>query len=187
MEYQTYNDELTKVRQYNKWLLCFGGLMMLLNVLLTITTLTFSHRQMAILVPMNLKTAANVSTRSYSANYLTTVADAFISLRLNFTPETITKNQQLIERFIAPGYYAPLVQTLNNEAKQVITEHIASSFAITDHAVDMSHQWVRVSGVLRRSVGEKPLRPVKATFQIGFANHLGLIEITSFDEEKKDA
>ena len=187
MDYQTYNDELTKVKRHNKWLLCFGGFMMLLTLLLIITTVRLSHRQMAVLVPLNLKTSANVSTQSYSANYLTTVADAFVSLRLNFTPETITKNQQLIEQFIAPDNYADLVQTLNHEAKQVIAEHIASSFAITSHTVDMNHQLVRVSGILRRSVGEKALVPAKATFQIGFANHLGLIEITSFDEVRKDA
>jgi type IV conjugative transfer system protein TraE len=187
MDYQTYNDELTKVKQHNKWLLCLGGFMMLLNLLLTITTVSFSHRQMAVLVPMNLKTSAKVSTQSYSANYLTTVADAFVSLRLNFTPDSIIQNQALIERFIAPDNYADLVKTLHDEAKQVISEHIASSFAITSHTVDASHQWVRVSGILTRSVGEKALPPVKTTFQLGFANHSGLIEITSFDEVRKDA
>ncbi len=182
MEQSHYEDQLSRAKRYQRWWVLVCVVLLLVNGLLGVTVCRLAHQQTAWLIPMNLRNPTAVSTEGYSANYLATVAEAFASLRLDFTPATIKTNQRLLAEFLAPESYAALTQTLATEAKQVQHQGISSSFAVTARHMDVANQAVRLTGVLTRFVGEKRLPPVTVTFQLTFTRHNGLIQLHSFEE-----
>lgn len=184
MEKARYEDVLSQHQRRHRWLLVLIAVVLLSNALLVLTVFRLSDRQSAWLVPLNLRNPTLVSTEGYSASYLASVAEAFVSLRLNFTPQTIKTNQQLLTRFFAPGSYSALKASLAKEAHEVKAQGISSSFALTDRFIDAAKQQVRLTGVLNRWVGGQRLPSVNATFVLTFTRHHGLIQIARFEEEK---
>lgn len=185
MEYKLFQNNLEDAQKLSKYLLMVCGLQFLIVFILVILNIGLSHRQMAVLVPMNLNSPMSVSNNTVSSQYLDESAISFIDLRLNFDPSTIDKNHQIILHFVSSDSYKKIKSTLDQEAKLVKSQGISSSFYINEIELDQKTLSVLISGTLKRSVVDKSLKAVKSTFLITFENDDGLLTIKKFVEEKQ--
>lgn len=184
MDYRIFQSNLHdahKVTKYCLWLCASQFLMIFLLILLS---LFLSHRSMVTLVPMNLNAPISVSNNSVSSDYLGQSALSFINLRLNFDPDTIDKNHQIILKFVSSNSYPSLKKTLDEESQLVKEQSIASSFYINNIEINRSTLSALITGKLIRSVGHKTLPPVITQFLISFENNDGLLTIKQFVEQK---
>lgn len=185
MEYKLFQNNLEDANKLSKYLLMVCGLQFLIVFILVILSIALSHRQMVALIPMNLNSPMSVSNNVVSSQYLDESALSFIDLRLNFDPDTIDNNHQVILRFVSPGSYKKIKSALDQESKLVKSQGISSSFYINKIKVNKQSLSVMISGTLNRAVVDKQLIPVKATFLITFENDDGLLSINQFVEEKE--
>lgn len=184
MEYKLFQNNVEDARTITKYLLTVCASLLLVILALLFLCISISHRQMAVLVPMNLNAPLMVSNNSVSSQYLTETALSFIDLRLNFDPDTIDGNHALILRSIAPSDYSAIKKSLDEETTLVKKQSLSSSFYINGISVNKKMLAVLVHGTLARSVGDKNLSLVKTDFQIDFKNDNGLLLVTQFFEVK---
>ena len=184
MKYKLFQNNVEDAHKITKYLLCACGSLLSVVFILTALCINLSHRQMAVLVPMNMNAPLFVSNNSVSSQYLTESALSFMNLRLNFDPDTIDNNHALILRSVAPSDYSDIKKSLDIEADFVKKQSISSSFYINGISVNKEMLSVLIDGTLARSVGDKKLSLVKTKFQINFKNDDGLLLITQFFEVK---
>lgn len=182
MEYHLFQNNLEDAHRMIKYLVLTCASLLCAAILLTFLCISISHRNMITLVPMNLNAPMTVSNSSVSTQYLNESALSFINLRLNFDPDTIDLNHNIILRFIAPTDYQDIKKALDQESKLVKAQSISSSFYISDISINKKMLSVLFTGTLVRSVSDKTLKAVKTQFQIDFENKNGLLLITQFFE-----
>lgn len=184
MEYKFFQNNLEDAHKISKYLLITCISEVAIIFLLTILCIVISHRQMAVLVPMNLNSPMSVRNNAVNTQYLDENAISFINLRLNFDPDTIDENHKIILRFLSSDSYKSIKTALDQEALLVKSQDISSSFYISDVAIDKKTLSALISGTLIRSVSDKALKPVQVKFLISFENNDGLLTISKFGEEK---
>lgn len=185
MEYKLFQNNLEDAHKISKYLVIACISQLLVIFVLAVLSIAISHRQMTVLVPMNLNAPMSVSNNFVSSQYLDESAISFINLRLNFDPDTIDNNHQIILKFVSSNSYSNIKNALDTEAKLVKSQGISSSFYINKIMINKKSMSVKVSGTLNRSVVDKPLKPVQATFLIKFKNDNGLLTLKKFVEEKQ--
>lgn len=185
MEYKLFQNNLEDAHKISKYLLiaCISQLAVIFT--LTVLSIAISHRQMAVLVPMNLNSPMSVSNNAVSTQYLDESAISFINLRLNFDPDTIDNNHDIILKFVSPSSYQKIKNALDVEAKLVKSQGISSSFYINKILINKKSLSAKISGMLNRSVIDKELKSVNVTFLITFENDNGLLTLRKFVEEKQ--
>ena len=186
MEYRLLQNNLHDAHKVTKYCIgvCCGQFFVIL--MLVILSISLSHRSMVTLVPMNLNSPIEVSNNSISAEYLSQSALSFINLRLNFDPDTIDKNHQVILKFASTNSYPSLKKSLDTESSLVKEQGITSNFYVSDVHINRKNLSVIVSGRLIRSVSSKTLPSVNTKFQITFENNNGLLSVSKFVEEKQN-
>ncbi|OGT41477.1 MAG: type IV conjugative transfer system protein TraE [Gammaproteobacteria bacterium RIFCSPHIGHO2_12_FULL_40_19] len=182
MEYHLFQRNLEDAHKIVKHLVLTCVSLLFAIILLIFLCISISHRNMTTLVPMNLNTPMTISNNSVSTQYLNESALSFINLRLNFDPDTIDLNHNIILRSIAPNNYQDIKKALDQESKLVKAQSISSSFYINDISINKKMLSVLFTGTLVRSVSDKALKSVKTQFQIDFENKNGLLLITQFFE-----
>lgn len=186
MEYKILQNNLHDAHKVTKYCIgiCAGQFFIIL--LLVMLSISLSHRSMVTLIPMNLNAPTMVSNNAVSSTYLSQSALSFINLRLNFDPDTIDKNHQIILKFASSDNYSSLKKSLDVETRLVKEQGISSNFYVSDVQINRDALSVTVSGTLVRSVSIKSLPPVKTKLLISFKNNNGLLSIDQFVEENQN-
>lgn len=184
MKYQLFQDNLEDSQKILKQALIVCVALLCVNCLMILLCLSISHRNMTTLVPMNLNAPMIVSNNAISSQYLNETALSFINLRLNFDPDSIEFDHNIILRSASPDSFNDLKSVLDEETKLVKTQNISSNFYINDISINRKMLSVLIGGTLLRSVADKPLKPIKTQFQINFENQNGLLLIKQFSEVK---
>lgn len=186
MEYKFFQNNLEDAQKIAKYMLiaCISEIFIIF--MLIILCIVISHRQMTVLVPMNLNSPMSVRNNAVSSQYLDENAISFINLRLNFDPDTIDENHKIILKFLSSDNYKSIRKALDQEAFLVKSQGISSSFYISNVEINKKTLSALISGTLVRSVSDKALKPAKVQFLISFENNDGLLTISKFVEEKAD-
>ncbi len=184
MQYKLFQNNLEEAQKFSKLLLNACAALLLMMTLLILLCLSISHRNMTTLIPMNLNAPMTVSNNAISSQYLNESALSFINLRLNFDPDTIDYDHNIILRSVSPDSFDNIKKALDQESKLIKAQSISSNFYINNIKINRKTLSVLVSGVLLRSVADKPLKPINTQFQISFDNQNGLLLITQFYEVK---
>ncbi len=184
MKYKLFQNNLEESQKMVSFLLNACAALLLMMTLLIFLCISISHRSMTTLVPLNLNAPMTVSNDAISSQYLNESALSFINLRLNFDPDTIDSDHSIILRSVSPDSFNKIKTGLDQEAKLIKAQGISSNFYVDDIKINRKTLSVLVSGVLLRSVEEKPLKPITTQFQINFENQNGLLRITQFIEVK---
>lgn len=185
MKYSHFIEQLSDKKHTTHILLVVVAFLTVLTIAMMCFAHSLSKRQTVILVPMQLAHAASVGNTTVSKNYLTNVALALVTLRMDVTPQTVDTQFTWLQRYIAPADYVALRGQLQHESALIKKRHLTSSFSLQQVAVDTHRLHVQLSGILSRTVGDLVLPPTATTFDIHFVNNNGLLKAVSFVEVKK--
>ncbi|MGR6831147.1 type IV conjugative transfer system protein TraE [Aliivibrio wodanis] len=186
MKTSNRDDALNRVRFVNKALMGFSALVTVVNLALATSTVYLAINQSRTLLPPNFDSTMTVSSRAVSDSYLSEMAEYFLSLKLNVTPENVARNYGHLLNYVANEHYASLQPLLSEEASQIVSQKISSVFFVS--AVDVSSDnWaVRITGTLQKYVGSRALAPEPTTYLIYMSYPNGTLALNSIAKQIKE-
>lgn len=188
MQFKLYQNRLSQLSaRFNLMVALVFGLL-LANVLLSsLAWYGFRHHTVEI-TPFFGESRYVKSEQRIDSDYLRLMSENFIYSRLNVTPETVNINHERLLKFVDSQHYADILKRLTAEAKIIQQQKIASEFVITaPMEVNLSALEVKISGLLKRSVGLRTLKIEQLTYRLTFCYHQGRLSILTFTKEKPHA
>ncbi|GIU52671.1 conjugal transfer protein TraE [Shewanella sairae] len=188
MKVSNKRDALANARYLNKLLGGGAAILLCLTLTLTIALVLVAYNQPRTLVPPNLTTEINVSNTSVSDSYLQQMAEYVLFLKLNVTPENVGRNYGQLLQYVDSRSYHIIQPKLLAEAKDIRSEKISSTFFPKNTAIAGDDFQVRISGLLTKYVGNRPLEPEPTTYIVQFTYPSGMLALDSISkvEIKKD-
>ncbi|GAB6035433.1 TraE/TraK family type IV conjugative transfer system protein [Galenea microaerophila] len=119
------------------------------------------------------------------AAYLSLLADADLSLLLNWTPKTIDQRFELLKTRLSPLALSQNQQKLEKDIDFYKTNNISEVFFATKKSFQPPNK-VIVSGVLTRFAGGKPLKPINAKYKLTYSHVTGGIYVIDSIEVLED-
>ena len=170
-------------------LIIFGlGCLLMLSLAANVVTayLAWSmHKQERVVVtPMVYHQPFSVSGTIASPAYLRQTALSFLYLLLNVTPESVSKNQQLVLSYTTPELYPALEKVLSREKHTIKTNAVSSVFYPDHVSVDSQNNQVDVTGVLHVHAGVIPLNPESKHYRLSLTLTNGRVQISRYQEVK---
>lgn len=149
-------------------LLAVMGLL-LANVLLTAGLIYAVRQHTVTVIPPRLQQPVTVSNHSVDDAYLQQMAEYFLYLKLNITPETVGRQYTQLLRYVDPTSYHEIQPRLLQEAKRIQQQKISSNFVVSAVAIASATKQVKLQGTLKKWVGSRPLAPEPSTYLITMA------------------
>lgn len=157
------------------------------NILLSIYICNANSSEKTYFIPPVVDKPFWVSSRAVSPEYLSGMNLFLSDLLLNITPGNAAMKHQLFLRYVDPRYYAKFRADLVTQEDRLKKEHMTVSFQMTDTQVDAKNLIANITGDVQYTVGEALLPSKHLTYQMKFFYHLGLLQVTSFQEVKPNA
>jgi len=154
-----------------------------LSVILGLCVYRLIDHKTTVVVPAHINKHFTVSYETVDQSYILQMARFILSLQLNVTPSNVVDNHNLILSYVSSNQYHSLLEILKEDENAIISSKISSVFYPQGTAVvDMNHLAIRISGVLKKWVGERELEPKKATYEIDFSYKNGTLLVQSINE-----
>lgn len=185
MKTSNRDDALIRAHFVNKVLLVTASLMAVLALSLGASTVHLAVNQSRTLIPPSFAAPMTVSSRAVSDSYLSEMAEYFLNLKLNVTPDNVARNYGHLIKYVSNEHYASVQFLLAEEAKQIQSQKISSVFFISSVNVS-SEQWaVKITGTLQKYVGSRALPPEKTTYVIFMSYPNGTLALNSIEQQIK--
>jgi len=184
MEYKHARSLIAKLANHIK-LLSFGiaGLLVC-NGLLGLLLWHQSGQKDIVLIPASLHQKATLTQSGVSHSYLESMAIMLASDRLNITPDNVSGSNQNLLTFVDPRFYTDFKNQLSRDAKIIKEGKITSTFYINTVRSNPKTLIVRISGQLKRWVGERLIGTEVKSYQLKFSMRGYPLRLTSFQEIK---
>lgn len=177
MKTSNRDNALERVRFVNQCLMGVSGFLLLLTLIFSLSTIYLSVTQSRTLMPPNFETPMTVSRLGVGDSYLIEMAEYFISLKLNVTPENVVRNYGQLLKYVGSRQYHVMHPVLLEEAEQIKAQNISSTFFIGEILVASDQLNVRISGTLQKYVGSRPLEPEHTTYEVRMSYPSGVLEL----------
>lgn len=187
MEFQVYRDKLSQLSIRLNFMVVISLGLMLSNICLVSLAWYTSIHQKTMVTPFSGKGGYLASDSSVDANYLLSMAENFIYLRLNTTPGSIEHQHNMILKHVDSKNFSRLREVLLRERLAIKKGNVSSVFAIKKIRSMPNDMAVVVSGTLRRWVGSRELEPAQRRYRIDFQYNLGMLLIENFSQIKEDS
>lgn len=154
--------------------------LVLSNVFLIAKVIKANNRRT--IVPPVIEKGFWVGEDAASEEYLTEMADYFVTYVMTATPRSIDTKIKNIERYLAPEVYGVIKNDLYVLAEKIKANNISQSF-LPDSSEVKDRQRVIVSGTLKKFVGAVETTSEKKNYTIGFSVKNGEIYVTNFETD----
>ncbi|AHM76645.1 MULTISPECIES: type IV conjugative transfer system protein TraE [Yersiniaceae] len=129
---------------------------------LVVTNRSLIHDQRTVVTPMTYNAPFAVSETKADTEYFRMMTLSFLALRLNVSPETVDSNHAFLLTFVDPEARAEFKPVLQEEASQIKSSEVNSTFYTTEINVYPVDGRVDVRGVLKMWIGNaKPSTEIK--------------------------
>lgn len=182
-----YQEFLQRAQDYKKLLpALFAAIAALLAIIVMLIGLSFylSKRHEVVLVPMHMTSTASIGSEAVSSKYLTAFALSVVSLRMNFTPDTVDEQYSYLLNFISGYAYGGLKKQFLQEVTNIKKRKISSSFAVSNIELKPKKLVVLITGMLNRTVDTVKLAPKQISLELHFTNQNGALSVTEFKESQ---
>ncbi|MUK51107.1 type IV conjugative transfer system protein TraE [Aliivibrio fischeri] len=180
------DDALNRVRFFNKILIGFSSLVTVFALGFGASTVYLATHQERTLLPPNMESAITVSSYAVSDTYLSEMAEYFLALKLNVTPENVVRNYGQLLNYVASEHYASVQPLLAEEATQIKQQKISSVFFISSVNVSNEHFAVRITGTLQKYVGSRALAPEPMTYFVYMSYPSGTLALNRIAKQTKE-
>lgn len=186
MKASNRNDALVRANFINKILMGLASLLALLTVSLTASTVYLAVNQSRTLMPPTFAESMTVSSRAVSDSYLSEMAEYFLTLKLNVTPENVARNYGQLLNYVSSRHYSAVQPLLVEEATQIKSQKISSVF-YTSSVIVSNEEWaVKVTGTLHKYVGSRALAPELITYIVFMSYPEGTLALNSIAKQIKE-
>lgn len=164
------------------------GLILMVFILgIAVTRLAFTNRslineQRTVVTPMTYNAPFVVSKARADTEYFRMMTLSFLALRLNVSPETVDSNHEFLLSFVHPESRSPFKSVLIDEATQIKTNSVNSTFDTTKITVYPVDGRVDIRGVLRTYIGSGPGTTEIKNYRLKLDYANGFTRIVSFHE-----
>lgn len=174
-------------RQRNGYLVLAVGCLLLSLLLTIVLSVQVSRQRIVVLPSPAVSTGFWVNRQGVSSSYLGQSAGYLASLRLNFSPETVSGQYQHLLTFVWPAYRRRLTSTWQQEMQTIKTEGMSQVFYAYRTHVNPSTLAVTLVGKRQRFLHQAFVDEKTVQFHLRYRWHQGQLWLAQFKEEKVNA
>jgi len=186
MEHSVYENKLSKLSARFNLMVFMVFFLLVSNALLAGLCWYTSIHQKIEITPFSGSNGYLKSESEVDGHYLNLMSENFIYSRFNVTPETVDANYNRLLNFVDSKNYAPMLKTLQKEARIIKDKKMSGVFNITEINSNPKHLSTDVSGILNQRVGLRALKDEKVTYRIQYRYNLGRLSISRFTRVEGD-
>lgn len=136
------------------------------NIFLTAGLLYTSRQHTVTIVPPKLTQKFTISNQHVDQSYLKQMAEYFLYLKINVTPESVGRNYSQLLNYVDSKNYNRVQPHLMEEAKRVKKQKISSTITISNIQISSRTLQVKINGTLKKWVGSRPLDDEQVTYVV---------------------
>ncbi|MBM3610924.1 MAG: type IV conjugative transfer system protein TraE [Alphaproteobacteria bacterium] len=170
--------EMVVIQQRNLLaLLCLG--LLLSNIILV----SLSGNSHVILVPPEITKTFWVDREEVSPEYLEQMASFLVHEILDVTPQSASRQRDLILKYVAPSFYNAFRKRLLKEEELLQKEQASTSFKITQITID---QKITITGIMDHYVASLKVKSAQETYEMTFIYKGGRLLLSSFEPKGQE-
>ncbi|GLO64196.1 protein TraE [Vibrio sp. MACH09] len=135
-------------------------------------------------VPPQISKAFTISDTNIDESYLQQMSEYFMHLRLDVTPASVHRKYSILLDYVTAEDWPTVQPKLLREAEHVKSQNISSRFDVDKVEIALEDLEVRLTGVLQKHVGSRPLAPETATYLVSLRYQHGEISVPSIQRIK---
>lgn len=171
------DNALERVRFVNQCLMGATAFLFLLTLLFAGSTVYLAFTKERTLMPPSFKSPMTVSRQGVSDSYLREMAEYFINLKLNVTPENVARNYGHLLSYVGSSSYHIMQPLLFDEANQIKSQNISSTLFVGGIDIANDHLAVKITGTLQKYVGSRALEPEPVSYLVTMSYPSGVLEL----------
>lgn len=179
-------DFIRIAKSLNLLLLIGFTLAMLSNTVLSSVVWMAYFNKSRTLVPPAISAAFTVSDTSVDEPYLNQMAEYFSFLKLNVTPASVDHQYKQLEMYIDEADWHVMQPLLIEEAEMIKKQNISSHFTISETQIALDERLVKITGVLKKYVGKRPLEPETISYIIAMNYDHGQLSLKTIKKVQKE-
>lgn len=182
MHYERLTQDLKQVRQANRGLSLWLGLLVAGHLLSLVVILGLIGRERIIVVPPSLEKSFWVSGNTVSREYLEQMGAFVAWLVLDVSPSSIRWKTETLLEYVEPDQYASLKTQQELEASRLRRLNASTSFLPQQLVANEQEQEVVIRGRLRTQVNAMETSNVAKAYRVQFHYDGGRIQLRTFQE-----
>tara|TARA_Y100001947_G_C10347637_1_gene308710 strand:+ start:3906 stop:4475 length:570 start_codon:yes stop_codon:yes gene_type:complete len=188
MSYFNESNEAVLKKRLNFWVVT-ASIMIASNLMLaSLSWYALLHQRVEV-TPFFGNQGYSRAGNEVDVHYLNQLSENFVLTRFNISPNTVKSNHARLLNYVSSDAYHDLSKALLKEQALVLKNKISSYFDIESVQSNPERLTTRVTGVLKRYVGNRALPEIKIKYRLKYRYHLGRPAIVSFEkvEDVKNA
>ncbi len=176
-------DFITLSKALNKLLLIGFILSLIVSITLAFGLLSLSNMKSRTVVPPTISKAFTISDGAIDESYAAQMAEYLLYLKLTVTPANVERQFSLLLDYVNPKAWANIQPQLVRESALIKKSNISSTFSVKRLEVSTDLRIVKVHGMVKKSVGDRPLTPVPCTYLVYLQYEQGTLTFSSIKKE----
>lgn len=186
MDIKILNANLKQRASIIRLLIGLSAALVIVNILSFGVIYKTVFRKDIVLIPAGFSKKSQITNSTMSASYIDQMAIMMVNQRLNVTPDNIDVENASILQYVNPAYYADFKKQLDLDEATIKSQKITSAFYISDVESNSQDLIAKVTGTLKRWVGDRQIASSQKVYDLKFSRHGYQLLLDSFVEINKD-
>lgn len=183
MDLAVWKNNLKAVKSQRNFGLLLNIFLSLIIILCLLIIYKRSNQHSTIIIPAGITSPVNISNNGVDNAYITQWAEFIASLKLNVTPETIAKKQNILLEHVSSHKYGAFKEHLIKEIERVKQDELSMVFFPKDIKVlDDKNTDVKISGMLKVFIGDEINQTLDVSYRLKFTFENGKLFLDEFKE-----